>query len=98
MEQITLVKGAINRPDEPSHFMQLKFPEKSLVAAVGALTIAKTDHPLVLSEVGYGIYDPVVYFPIKDVNLELLEPIAKSTFCPLKGDTEYFNMRNAKND
>lgn len=97
LEQITLVKDAIHRPDEPRHFMQWKFPEKRVCAAINGVSVADTTDPLILSEVGYGIYDPVVYFPINDVAYQHLEKIDKSTFCPLKGDTEYFDLKHADN-
>lgn len=98
MENITLVKDAIHRPDEPRHFMQFKFPDKRFIASIGNVMIAKTDQPLMLSEVGYAIYEPVIYFPIKDVAIDQLSKIEKSTFCPLKGDTEYFDLKDAKTD
>ena len=98
MEKITLVKDAIHRPDEPRHFMQFKFPAKSFVATIAGVVVAETDQPLVLSEVGYGIYDPVIYFPMKDVAANQLRNNDKSTFCPLKGDTEYFDLKDAKSD
>ena len=93
MQQITLVKNAIHRPDEPRHFMQFAYPDTTFTASVGRIELARTTNALVLSEVGYSIYEPVVYFPCTDVHTEQLEKIEKTTFCPLKGDTEYFNLR-----
>ncbi|MEM7466306.1 MAG: DUF427 domain-containing protein [Pseudomonadota bacterium] len=92
MDQITLVKDAIHRPDEPRHFMQFKYPDKHFVASYKGQTLAETSNALVLSEVGYGIYEPVIYFPVEDVKEEVLRKTAKSTHCPLKGDTEYFDL------
>lgn len=93
MDKITLVKDAIHRPDEPRHFMQFKYPEGEFIATIGSLHLAKTKNALALSEVGYGIYDPVIYFPLTDVNLDALNKIGKSTHCPLKGDTEYYDLK-----
>ena len=75
--------------------MQYRFPKRSFVATLGDREIAKTNNALVLSEVGYAIYEPVIYFPESDVALELLEKIDKTTHCPLKGDTAYFNLVDA---
>lgn len=98
MESITLVKDAIHRPDEPRHFMQYKFPDKQYLASCDGQTLASTHNALLLSEVGYAIYDPVVYFPLEDVSSDLLLQIDKTTFCPLKGNTAYYNLSNAKDD
>ena len=92
MEQITLVKNAIHRPDEPRHFMQFKFPDTTYTASVDGQEIARTSNALVLSEVGYAIYQPVIYCPRSDVEMSLLLKIDKSTHCPLKGDTDYFDF------
>jgi uncharacterized protein (DUF427 family) len=45
-----------------------------------------------VKEVGLDVYDPVVYFPREDVAMARLVKSAKSTHCPLKGDTEYFDL------
>ncbi|MGR8950240.1 MAG: DUF427 domain-containing protein [Gammaproteobacteria bacterium] len=92
MEQITLVRDAIHRPDEPRHFMQFKFPSTNFVASYRGKQLAKTSNALVLSEVGYAIYDPVIYFPLVDVDENSLDRIDKTTHCPIKGDTEYFDL------
>lgn len=98
MEQITLVKDAIHRPDEPRHFMQWKFPDNRVTATINGVSLADTKQALVLSEVGYGIYEPVIYFPLGDISIDKLEKIDKSTFCPLKGDTEYYDLKDADNE
>ena len=98
MESITLVKDAIHRPDEPRHFMQFKFPGTQYTAHFQDREVANTSAPLILSEVGYGIYDPVVYFPLEDVDRDALQRIDKTTVCPLKGETDYFSMSDANNE
>ena len=98
MESITLVKDAIHRPEEPRHFMQYKFPDNRYVASQKGQTLANSRYALLLSEVGYAIYDPVVYFPLEDVSSDLLVQIDKTTYCPLKGNTAYFNLNEAKDD
>ena len=97
MESITLVKDAIHRPDEPRHFMQFKYPDTQYTATFQGQEIASTKNALVLSEVAYAIYDPVIYFPRADINNERLSKIDKTTHCPLKGDTEYYNLKDTAN-
>ncbi len=75
--------------------MQYRFPKRHFIAKLGDREIANTKNALVLSEVGYAIYEPVIYFPESDVALQLLEKIEKTTHCPLKGDTAYFNLAGA---
>lgn len=93
METITLVKEAIHRPDEPRHFMEYTYPEARYTATLGEHVLADSTAVLKLSEVGYHIYEPVLYFPLADLNSELLNPTTKSTHCPLKGDTNYYDLK-----
>ena len=66
-------------------------PSRQVAVAAGR-QVAASDRAVVVKEVGRDIYDPVVYFPRDDVDMTLLERIDKSTYCPLKGDTEYFDV------
>ena len=90
--EVTLVKGAIHNPADPRHFMTVTPAEGRRVATVEGHAVADSAAALVCKEVGFGIYDPVVYFPRTDVAAEALVSIDKSTHCPLKGDTEYFDV------
>lgn len=45
-----------------------------------------------MKEVGFDVYDHVTYFPRADVDMAVLVPVDKTTHCPLKGDTEYFDI------
>lgn len=89
---ITLVEGAIHNPDEPRHFMQIVPASGRRVASAGDRRIADSDRAVVVKEVGRGVYDPVVYFPRDDVDMDALHGIDRTTHCPLKGDTEYFDV------
>jgi uncharacterized protein (DUF427 family) len=92
MEQITLIEKAIHRPDEPRHFMEFSYPTARYFAMIGDRVIADSDKVLKLSEVGYHIYDPVIYFPLADAGLEFLRASNKTSHCPLKGDTTYYDF------
>lgn len=92
MEQITLIEGAIHRPDEPRHFMEFTYPTTRYIATIEDRVVADSGNVLKLSEVGYHIYDPVVYFPLADARLDLLRASEKTSHCPLKGDTNYYDF------
>jgi len=92
MEQITLIKDAIHRPDEPRHFMEYAYPTVRHLATIGDRVVADSDKVLKLSEVGFHIYDPVIYFPLADARLDLLIASDKTSHCPLKGDTNYYDF------
>ncbi len=89
---VTLVENAIHNPNEPRHFMRIVPAGRRYTASVGGTTIAASDGSLVVKEVGRDVYDPVVYFPREDVDAAALVSIDKTTHCPLKGDTEYFDL------
>lgn len=91
-EDSTLVKNAIHNPNEPRHFMRVVQTERERSASVGTTSIARSTQALVVKEVGHDIYDHVTYFPRADVNMDALERVDRSTFCPLKGNTEYFDI------
>lgn len=91
-EAVTMVKGAIHNPDDARHFMRLSRPEYAITASVGGSEIARSSRAVKLKEVGFDIYDAVIYFPRDDVDMSRLKKNSRSTHCPLKGDTEYFDI------
>jgi uncharacterized protein (DUF427 family) len=91
-ELVTLVKNAIHNPSDPRHFMRVVPAKQTSVARIASQAIATSDTAVVVKEVGMDIYDAVTYFPRADVNMDLLTALDKSTHCPLKGDTEYFDL------
>lgn len=89
---VTLVQNAIHNPDEPRHFMRVVPAGRRTTASVDGHVVADSEAAVVVKEVGRDIYDPVVYFPRADVEMTALSSIDKTTYCPLKGDTEYFDV------
>lgn len=51
--------------------------------------IADTTHALTLREAGYA---PVHYIPRTDVAMRLLKATAHASYCPYKGDANYFSI------
>lgn len=91
--EITLVRGAIHRPDEPRHFMRLKpVAGRVRVLREGAL-LAETAGALRCLEAGRDLYDPVLYLPMGDVRARLAQA-ERRTHCPLKGDATYFDLHD----
>ena len=90
--EITMVKGAIFNPDDPRHFARIKKEGNNVMATCEESPVARSENTLKILEVGHDIYDPVHYFPREDVSMDLLRRIDKTTHCPLKGDTEYFDL------
>ena len=91
-EDITLVKNAIHNPAEPRHFMRIVPAGNGRSASVGGTVIAQSTKAAIVKEVGLDLYDHVTYFPRADVNTDALVPIDKTTHCPLKGNTQYFDL------
>ena len=91
-EDITLVRDAIHNPAEPRHFMRVVPAGGPRSASVDGTSIAQSTEAVVVKEVGLDLYDHVTYFPRADVDMDALVPIDKTTHCPLKGDTEYFDL------
>jgi uncharacterized protein (DUF427 family) len=73
--------------------MRIKQLNKLVTAAIGDFNLAESDRALKLQEAGFDLYDPVYYFPREEVNMKLLKKSDHSTHCPLKGDTEYFDIQ-----
>jgi len=89
---VTLVQHAIHNPDEPRHFMRVVAVDRRVTAAIGEHTVADSTNAVVVKEVGRDIYDPVVYFPRADVTMHVFSRTGTTTYCPLKGSTEYFDV------
>lgn len=90
-DSVTLVSGALHNPDEPRHFMQIVPAGRRITVTIGGQTIADSTNALVVKEVGGDVYEPMFYFPRTDVNMDQLSGTDKTSHCPLKGDTEYFD-------
>jgi uncharacterized protein (DUF427 family) len=90
--EITKLNSPIRRPDEPKHWMKLVTLDYPVAATFKSLTLALSEQVLLLQEVGRSAYPPVLYFPREDVSFDYLTASEKITRCPLKGQTEYFNV------
>ena len=91
--EISLSDNPIQRPDEPRHFMVINPLPCPAAAELAGCQLAYSDEALKVQEVGHAIYAPVIYFPQQHVRMEYLTLSEKSTECPLKGVTEYYDIR-----
>lgn len=94
---VPLVDGMIHRPGVPRHMMRAKrFARPVRIERHGAL-LAQTGRALQLVEIGRDLYEPVWYVPMDDVGAALVAS-GKSTHCPLKGDTTYYDLADGSGD
>ena len=97
----TATDDKIFLPGEPHHFMILEPAERTVVAVYrqrnlpddSTLIIAESNHSISLSET-YRAYQlaPVFYFPLESIKENLLRKNGKTTYCPLKGHTAYYDL------
>ena len=77
-------------PPAPGRAMYLDPSPKRIRAVFAGETIADSTRTLMLHESGH---QPVYYFPPEDVRADLLEPSARHTRCPKKGEASYHTIR-----
>ena len=92
--EVPLVPEMIHRPDAPAHMMRVKPHGRRLTVRLGRRVIAESRDAVTVLEIGRDVADPVHYLPLRDVRAELAES-GRSTHCPLKGDTSYFDLVGA---
>lgn len=85
------LEGAIRNPANPNHLMVIRPVRRTVRVHVGDTLIAQTQNALRVMEMGKSLYDPTLYIPASDV-VGTLEPVDKSTHCPLKGDAGYVSF------
>lgn len=62
---------------------------KEITVYSGDREFIKTSEALLLKEKGH---KPVYYYPLKDARVELLSPSDNRTFCPFKGEANYYDL------
>jgi uncharacterized protein (DUF427 family) len=73
----------------PDHPISIQPNAKRIVVTVAGKVIADTRAALTLKEASY---PGVQYIPRKDVNMSLLSRTEHGTYCPYKGDCNYFSI------
>jgi uncharacterized protein (DUF427 family) len=73
----------------PDHPITITPNPKRVRVSVGGEIIAETSHALTLKEASY---PAVQYIPREDAVSSKLQRTAHSTYCPYKGDANYFSI------
>ena len=71
------------------HPIEIKPWHGHLTVSVKGQTIADTKQALLLKEASY---EPVLYIPREDVDMEQLQRNDSTTYCPYKGDASYYDI------
>jgi uncharacterized protein (DUF427 family) len=73
----------------PDHPISIQRNPARVVVSVAARVVADTHNALTLREADY---PPVQYIPREDVDLSQLERTDHATYCPYKGDCNYYSV------
>src|SRR5437660_6612374 len=73
----------------PDHPISIQRNPARVVVSVAGRVVADTRDALTLQE---SDYSPVEYIPRKDVDLSQLERTDHATYCPYKGDANYYSV------
>jgi uncharacterized protein (DUF427 family) len=73
----------------PDHPISIELNRSRVVVSVAGRVIADTRKALTLREAAY---PPVHYIPIEDVDFSQLERTDHVTYCPYKGDCNYYSI------
>jgi uncharacterized protein (DUF427 family) len=77
-------------PRDPFHRVEVRASSRRVVVSVAGTVLAETGRPLLLFETGL---PSRFYLAAADVRWDLLEPSAKRTGCPYKGEAVYWSAR-----
>jgi uncharacterized protein (DUF427 family) len=73
----------------PEHPITIEPADRRTRVTVGGELVADSERAFTLREAGYA---PVHYFPPEDVDFALLEPTDHASWCPYKGEADYFSV------
>jgi len=73
----------------PDHPISIRKHPARVILRAGGRVVADTREALALHEAALPV---VLYIPREDVNMALLERSSHSTYCPYKGDANYYSL------
>lgn len=73
----------------PDHPISIEPNPSRVTVTVAGQKIADSERALTLREADY---PPVQYIPTEDVDFSALEPTDNSSYCPFKGDANYYSV------
>ncbi len=80
-----------NNSGEDMSNIRIRKATGTWVVRSGGAVLGESTRALELDEEGY---NTVIYFPREDIATALLDPSAKTTHCPHKGDATYYSIVN----
>jgi uncharacterized protein (DUF427 family) len=89
MEQNVVTSSKPIKIPGPDHPITIKRNPARIVVSIAGRIVADTREALTLREAAY---PAVQYIPRKDVDMALLERTDYATYCPYKGDANYFSI------
>ncbi len=89
MEQNVVTAAKPIKIPGPDHPITIDRNPGRVVVSVAGRIVADTREALILHEAAY---PAVQYIPRKDVDMALLQPTDRATYCPYKGDSSYFSI------
>jgi uncharacterized protein (DUF427 family) len=89
MEQNIVTASKPVKIPGPDHPITIERNPARIVVSVAGRIVADTREALTLRE---ATYPAVQYIPRKDVDMGLLDPTDRATYCPYKGDCSYFSI------
>jgi uncharacterized protein (DUF427 family) len=89
MEQTVQAAAKPIKIPGPDHTITIDRTAGRVIVSVAGRAIADTQNALMLREAHYPL---VVYIPREDVDMTLLAPTDRATYCPYKGDASYFSI------
>ena len=73
----------------PQHSIKIHREKQTAVALYQGQILAKSVNAILLEEKGC---QPVLYFPMKDIQTELLKQSESKSICPFKGEARYYSL------
>ena len=89
MEQNIVTASKPIKIPGPDHPITIERNPARIVVSVSGRIVADTREALTLREAAY---PAVQYIPRKDVDMGLLDPTDRATYCPYKGDCSEFSI------
>lgn len=83
--------SAIRNPANYDHMMFVQQVRGRIAIDVDGKRIADSINALRVIEIGNSVYEPRYYIPNDDVTAKL-EPLDKTTHCPIKGEARYYTL------
>lgn len=80
--------------DNPNHTARTEPSDRTWTVTRNGSTVAQSSSVVLVHEQFDGNeFDAVPYFPIDDVQVELVGPTGHHTTCPVKGKADYYSVR-----